>query len=59
MQTNLNKVYTAQDYILEFYNAEEASTQNIKKYHKIILEITSKLYTTILCQFIYTPNFKR
>ena len=30
MQTNLNKVYTAQDYILEFYNAEEASTQNIK-----------------------------
>ena len=30
MQTNLNKVYTAQDYVLEFYNAEEASTQNIK-----------------------------
>ena len=30
MQTNLNKVYTAQDYILEFYNAQEASTQNIK-----------------------------
>lgn len=30
IQTNINKVYTAQDYLLEFYNAEEAATQNIK-----------------------------